>query len=320
MDSLLKYLPSTNTPLAVRYGVTVVLVAVFFLFSVAAEITGGRYPFLLTIPIILASILFDRGSGFIATALGIVTAAPLMDWRTNVIGHLTVLTFFAIIGLFLAAFCEALRRALERGAEARQELELMMTEQRHRVKNDLALVSSMISLQARSESSPLIRAALESAIGRLHVVTDRQDHFQLAAGDQTNMQEYLEAVCWRLGEALRDVRPIAVRVDAGSVALDGRRAVRIEVVVNELVTNALKHAFPGDRSGTIYVTLRRRLTDLTIVVEDDGGGCAEGAQAGLGSRLVMLLTQQSGGSVKRESANPGCRVVIAIPQWGAGAS
>jgi two-component sensor histidine kinase len=314
METLLKFLPSTGLPLVVRYGATTILVALFFLFSVAAETTGGQYPFLLTIPIILASILFDRGSGFLATALGVVAAASQMDWRPSVVGHLTALTFFAIIGLLLAAFCEGLRKALERGAEAQQELQLMLAEQRHRVKNDLARLSSMISLQARSQSSPPVRAALESAVARLHVVAAGQDYFQLAAGDQTvNMQEYLHAVCWRLGEALRDVRPIAVRVDAENGTLDSRQAVRIGVVVNELVTNAMKHAFPGDRGGTIQIRLLRRPTDLTIIVEDDGAGCPEDAQVGLGSRLVALLTQQSGGSVKRESAKPGCRVAITIP-------
>jgi two-component system, sensor histidine kinase PdtaS len=134
------------------------------------------------------------------------------------------------------------------------------------------------------------------------------------AGDQTvNMLQYLEAVCWRLGEALRDVRPIAVSVDAENATLDGRQAVRIGVGVNELVTNAMKHAFPGDRGGTIQVRLLRRPTDLIIIVEDDGAGCPEDAQVGLGSRLVMLLAQQSGGIIKRESAKPGCRVVITIP-------
>jgi two-component system, sensor histidine kinase PdtaS len=227
--------------------------------------------------------------------------------------------------LFLAAFCEGLRKALERGAAAQQELQLMLVEQRHRVKNDLALLSSMITLQARSQTSPPVRAALESTVGRLRVVAEGQDHFQSAGAQTVNMQDYLQDVCFRLGEALRDVRPIALRVDSERVVLDAREAIRIGVVVNELVTNAMKYAFPGDRGGTIHVRLRRRATDLIIVVEDDGAGYPEDARVGLGSRLVMLLSQQSGGSVNWQSANPGCRVVITIPQddaergveWGA---
>jgi hypothetical protein len=73
--------------------------------------------------------------------------------------------------------------------------------------------------------------------------------------------------------------------------------------VNELESNPMKHGFPGDRGGMIHVRLLRGPTDLTIIVEDDGAGCPEDAQVGLGSRLVVLPTQQSGGSIKREQAN-----------------
>ena len=132
------------------------------------------------------------------------------------------------------------------------------------MKNDLALLSSMIALQARSQSSPPVRAALESASARLHVVAEGQDQLQFPTGDQTvNMQEYLGDVCRRLGEALRDVRPIAVRVDVENVIVDSRQAIRIGLIVNELATSALKHAFPGDRAGTIQVRLRRQLSDLS---------------------------------------------------------
>jgi two-component sensor histidine kinase len=206
---------------------------------------------------------------------------------------------------------------LERGLAAQQELQLLLQEQRHRIKNDLALLSSMIALQARSQPSQPVRAALESAVARLHVIAEGRDHLQSATGDQVvNMQKYLEDVCWRLGEALRDVRPIALRVDSEEVMIETRQAIRIGLIVNELVTNALKHAFPSERGGTIQVRLWRRPADLTIVVEDNGVGCPEDERDGLGSRVVSLLAQQSGGSIKRESANPGCRVVITMPQGG----
>jgi two-component sensor histidine kinase len=115
----------------------------------------------------------------------------------------------------------------------------------------------------------------------------------------------------RLGEALRGLRPIAVWV-CENVIIDSQQAIRIGLMVNELATNALKHAFPNDRGGTIQVRLQRRPTDLIIMVEDDGVGCPEQLQIGLGSRLITLLAEQSGGSIKRETANPGCRAVITI--------
>jgi hypothetical protein len=107
---------------------------------------------------------------FLNTPLGVLAMASQFDWRADPVGHLVALVIFAIVALFIALFCEALRSALERGAAAQHELQLLLQEQRHRTKNDLALLSSMIALQARSQSSPLVRAALESAGARLRAV------------------------------------------------------------------------------------------------------------------------------------------------------
>jgi two-component sensor histidine kinase len=181
------------------------------------------------------------------------------------------------------------------------------------MKNDLALLSSMITLQARSQASPPVRTALESAAARLHVFAKGQDQLQSATDETVSMQGYLEDVCQRLGEALRGVRPIAVRVDCENVIINSQQAIRIGLMVNELATNALKHAFPNDRGGAIQVGLQRRPIDLIIMVEDDGVGCPDQLQIGLGSRLVTLLAEQSGGNIKRETANPGCRVIITVP-------
>ena len=319
MKTLVKLLPPPGQPRLIRYSVASVLVAVSFAISLGLGAATGPFEFvLLILPVLLAAVLFDRGSGFVATGLGILALASQLDWQVDPVGHLVALGSFTIAGLFTAVFCEALRSDLERGLIAQQELQLLLQEQRHRIKNDLAMLSSMIALQARSQPSPPVRAALESAVARLHVIAEGHDHLQAATADQVvvNMREYLEDVCWRLGEALRDVRPIALRVDSEEVMLDTKQAIRIGLIVNELATNALKHAFPENRAGTIKVKLQRRPTDLTIVVEDDGVGCPEGERVGLGSRLVSLLAQQSGGSIRRESASPGCRVVITMPQGG----
>jgi K+-sensing histidine kinase KdpD len=171
VETLLKFLPAPGQPRTVRYGVAVVLVAVFFLFSLVAGVAAGQFEFLLLIlPVLLASVLYDRGCGFLATGLGVLAMASQFDWRADPVGHLVALVIFAIVALFIALFCEALRSALERGAAAQHELQLLLQEQRHRTKNDLALLSSMIALQARSQSSPLVRAALESAGARLRAV------------------------------------------------------------------------------------------------------------------------------------------------------
>jgi hypothetical protein len=156
MESLLKYLPSPGQPRAIRFGVTIVLVAVFFLFSLGAEAETGRLGFFFLIPpVLLSSVLYDRECGFLETGLGALTLATQLNWHADTVGNLVALTSFAIVAWFVAVFGEALRSALERGLAAQQELHLLLREQRHRIKNDFALASSLIGMQARSQSSPL---------------------------------------------------------------------------------------------------------------------------------------------------------------------
>src|SRR5258706_13158919 len=96
--------------------------------------------------------------------------------------------------------------------------------------------------------------------------------------------------------------------------LDTRQAIRIGLIVNELATNALKHAFPGDSAGTIEVKLRRHPTDTTIMVEDNGIGCPEEPQGAHGLRLVTHLAQQLRGSLNQQPANQGCQEGITAAQ------
>jgi hypothetical protein len=104
VEALLKFLPPTPQPIAIRYGVTIVLVAVFFLFSPAAGIAAGPFEFVfLILPVLLASILFDSGTGFVAAGLSVLAMGSQLEWQADVVGHLAELTAFAIVALFTAA-------------------------------------------------------------------------------------------------------------------------------------------------------------------------------------------------------------------------
>jgi len=315
MESLLKFLPARPQPVLVRYSASAVMVLVFFAFHLGAGQAAGNYGFILFIPpIMVAAVLFDRGSGFFATALSAVLVAVLLDWRAYPVNHVAALTLFVCVSLFVVIVGEGMRKALERSAAAREDLELLMEEQGHRIKNDLAIASALIALQARAQSDTAVRTALESAVARVHVLAKGYDHLRVTERDQaTDMTSYLGEVCWKLGEGLRGVRPIAVEVDADRVEIRSQMATRIGLIVNELVTNALKHAFPDERGGTVSVRMRRNADELTLTVEDDGIGCSDALTEGLGSRLVRLLVQQLRGHMTRELAKSGCRVTIVIP-------
>jgi two-component sensor histidine kinase len=113
---------------------------------------------------------------------------------------------------------------------------------------------------------------------------------------------------------LRDVRPIVVSVDAEHIELPTSVAVPLGLLTNELVTNAFKYAFPGDRGGTIRVSLKRVDTVCAgLSVSDDGVGCSGSPRQGLGTRLTALLSRQLGGTIARDAAGPGCRVLVTFP-------
>jgi two-component sensor histidine kinase len=318
MESLLKFLPRRPQPIFVRYGASAVMVLVFFAFRLGAGPAAGQYSFIFFIPPILAaSVLFDRGSGFVATILSAVLVGALLDWRVGAMNHIAALTLFVCVSVFVVIVGEGMRKALERSAAVGADLELLLEEQGHRVKNDLAIASALIALQARAQSDAAVRTALESAVARVHVLAKGYDHLRVTERDQaTDMASYLDEVCWKLGEGLRGVRPIAVEVDADRVEIRSQMATRIGLIVNELVTNALKHAFSDERGGTVYVRMRRNRDELTLTVEDDGLGCPDAPTEGLGSRVVRLLVQQLRGRMTREPAKPGCRVTIVIPAAG----
>jgi len=144
----------------------------------------------------------------------------------------------------------------------------------------------------------------------VQAIASAHEHFQpFRQNGRVEMRPYLEKLCMHLGDTLRDVRPIAVKVEAEDVHLPTEQAVPLGLIVNELVTNALKHAFPDDRSGKVGVVLKRG-SSLHLLVEDNGVGCPRHKNERLGSRLTRLLAEQLGAKLAWEEASPGCRVRV----------
>jgi two-component sensor histidine kinase len=316
MEHLLRALPARSQSLLVRYGATTIIVGICFLALIGVSATSGlNATFVLYAAIFLAAILFDRGSGFYAAALSTVL---LYFWLRRA-DHdllpqhtLLPLLVFAVMGAGLATVSEGLRRAWERAVAAEQAKDVLLQELGHRTRNNLAMAISVLSLQARSAHNPESRSALDTAIARIRTIASAHDHFEPRNHDgRIDMPDYLEKLCGHLGDNLRDVRPIAVKVAIDPIVLRAEHAIPIGLIVNELVTNALKYAFPDDRAGSVRVRLEAG-PPVTLTVEDDGVGCPPSREPGIGSRLITLLVQQLGGAMTREEAGPGCRVRVAL--------
>jgi two-component sensor histidine kinase len=313
-QAIVRWLPRRPQSALVRYAATAVLVGVCFLAMVGLQGRDGLLGFYLLFPAIFAaSVLFDRGSGLFAVALSCLLIYLVLKPADSLLisrDFILPLLLFAVVGLGLAVVSEALRTAWEHAAAAEKAKDLLLRELGHRTQNNLAMVISVLSLQARSKTNPETREALEEAVARIQAIARAHEHFQpIRHNGQVEMQPYLEDLCGHLGNSLREIRPIAVKLTCDEVHLRTEQAVPLGLITNELVTNAFKHAFPHDRSGIVRVILHRERS-LVLIVEDNGVGCSADKQERTGSRLTRLLAEQLEAKLAWEDAQPGCRVRV----------
>jgi two-component sensor histidine kinase len=225
------------------------------------------------------------------------------------------LTIFAnIIGVALKA-CESEQKAVagaERLVQAEARWQMLMREMRHRVKNNLQTIVSFLALQRRRTTTEDDRDRFASVMDRVQAIALAHD--QLAVRDDESAVEfadYLRALCANINP--REER-VSIQVEASKATLPLDRAVPAGLIVNELVTNAFKHAFNG-KEGTIRVvfTVDADRGTACVVVEDDGKGSGARREGGFGLDIVSALAQQLSGTVERESPEKGTRIRVTFP-------
>lgn len=269
---------------------------------IAAHTSSGQLP---------SALLFDRGTGFFATGLSAALVSYLLPW-TNPHIHVAALVSFLFVSGCLVFIAEGLHAALAAAHKAERDKDLLLQEMTHRVKNKFAMMTSIIGMQARS-APPEVRAALEDVGARVHVIATVHNYLQVSRHEGLiDMSEYVGGLCRSLAEALGSVRPVRVSVTADKVLLPPDKALSVGVIINELVTNAYKYAFPGERSGHVHVELAHRRPDLILSVMDDGKGCPKEVHKGLGTKLVTVFAGQLGGVAEWHDGS-GCKAVVRFP-------
>jgi len=224
---------------------------------------------------------------------------------------------------FLQGSANILGMAIERERHERnlkaalERHQFLIKEMNHRVKNSLALVVSMLRLQARENSQPEFAQHLEEAtlrvgaIGRVH-----EQLYQTADIERFDVGRYIEAICKDLGASFSQCE-ILVEAQPG-IVISTDRAISAALIVNELVSNAAKHAYLGDGAGRIWVTVAVTSDDkLSISVRDEGGGLPEGFEMdngkGLGTRMVRALSEQLDAAVAVVARDPGVEFILTAP-------
>lgn len=185
-----------------------------------------------------------------------------------------------------------------------REREVLLKEVHHRVKNNLQVVSSLLGLQAWHFKDTRLRQALEDSQNRvLSIALVHENLYRSKDLAQVEFSDYVRSLVDNLPRSSSAGTEVSVTQDVEKCRLSIETAVPCGLIINELVTNALKHAFPGGRRGGIRVELQRvDLSNWMLRVADDGIGLPEsidmGSTKSLGLELVSLLVKQLAGSLE----------------------
>lgn len=191
---------------------------------------------------------------------------------------------------------DALKRATEAAhlevARARDRAEAMLREVNHRVGNSLQLVSSFISLQSRAIQDPQAKEVFRATQARIEAVSQVHRRLYTSADMmRVSLDGYLGSLAEELAQSLcSGPGACAIRVEAAPLETTTDRAVAVGVLVAELVTNAVKYAYPSGEGGEIRVRLDQvDQTHARLTVEDDGVGVDKGEDAPKGSGLGRTI-------------------------------
>jgi two-component sensor histidine kinase len=212
---------------------------------------------------------------------------------------------------FFATRLMALLRHKERQLEEKQ---VLLREIHHRVKNNLQIVSSLLGLQAQRTDDEEGRRAIAETKRRILAMAAAHDAVYAGTDlGRVSLPEYLTAVI-RYTEQAASRPTVTVHSKLAPVSLDMGRAIPVGLVLGELLMNALKHAFPGERPGSVEVSLVQEDDHLRLCVGDDGVGLPEERHQdtkSLGFTLVRALTDQLDGELSIDGS-AGTRVALAL--------
>jgi two-component sensor histidine kinase len=201
----------------------------------------------------------------------------------------------------------------DRYAALAAEREVLLREVNHRVGNSLQIIASLLHLQANSSTQDGVKAALTNAMGRVAAVA--QVHRRLYTSHDLKsvlLNQYLEALLEDLRRSAEGNKMSRLTLRAEPIEIDPDRAVAIGIIVNELVMNAVKYAYP-DGAGPIHVVLNAHGDDLELSIADDGVGLnvkTDPRSTGMGQRIVTAMAQKLDAGVERDPRHAGTRIVL----------
>lgn len=277
----------------------------------------GAGPFALSVPVVLVATLFGRWfAGAVCLTLSglhawyyVLPITGSFSFEHAGDGPRVFVNLAA--GYVSVALAEIFRRTAR---SALREREMLLVELEHRVKNNLASLSSIIRMQMR-DASPEGRELMQGLIGRVESFARAYGYlrFQFDGSGSVVMSQYLGDLVQALEQSATHDRRILFEARADDTAVARNVAIVVGLLVNEVATNSIKHAFPAGR-GKIEVKFKTQDRTHELTIADNGKGMdTDAASTGIGRRLIDALAQQAGGSVDVTTGPTGTSYVIAFP-------
>jgi two-component system, sensor histidine kinase PdtaS len=310
----------------IRLTITGVVLAGVCLFQLPLEPELPGEPFLLFLLVVIASTLaFGASVGFVAVASSTLLSAlffePVGSFAVRHAADLLKIELYAILaGGCVVAFAHLVLMAARDKTDALNRLDesksILVRELAHGVANNFAAVAAFVRMKSSSISDAKAKSVLDEVIEQVRVMGSV--HRRLRGGDagaSLDSQAFLHDLCEELEASMVRGRPLSIECKADSRQLCADQAVSLGLIVNELVTNAVKHAFPQGRAGCIRVSFEVVGGQVRLCVEDDGAGFDGRVQpnVGIGQDLVRGLARQLGGELEVKSTKNGSSFRLSVP-------
>lgn len=308
-------------------GLDIITACLVIASAVAARIgieqfVGGVAPFVLTFPAVMVATLIRGGRAGTIAAVGCQVLAIRFVFPNWVSTHGDIstalanvlLSTIALAGTVWATASYRHAAAQLRSQCARQvhTLSLLIAEIEHRTKNNFQIAASLLAVQSLSASNPDLAHELKKAASRLESIASVYQGLSLdsSASQQINLADHIERIVGFLRTGATPEK-VGLTYHGDAVACSVDTALIVGLIVNEWVTNALKHAFSGN-GGCVSIDVARHRDCIVVAVQDDGHGAALDNRAGKGTALVRALADVIGGAITFER-DRGTRNTLLFP-------
>jgi len=234
-------------------------------------------------------------------------------------------TLFIVLALLLImtapAYLLMIKVGLENALKAKaEENELLFREMNHRTKNNLAIATSLISMQRDASPSELAPTldSLEARMGSIALIHELLYKGGIDAMRESSARRYLEDLLGMIERTTPQGR-FSFDLQVDDILVDSKRMLLLGLAADEAIVNSIKHAYPDGRRGPIRVrfsALAETPNVLELVVEDDGiGRVSQSSEKGLGITILATLASQLGGSTRFGAASSGgAKFTLTMPR------